>query len=254
MTKFTGKNKAPSAVGTHHEGNFQIYFAHKMAKLDAIQIADPSVLVTNIFENCTIFVNGQTSPPSAEIRRLVVTNGGTFQTYHTASVTHIVCDHFTDAQLKQELINKTRLEKIFFVTAQWVTDTVISGKRLVETKYAPKGWALRFGGDITQLFGMDKLKSTKPLFNFDDCSVDLTSPINGTDKSHCVKRNCDEITNISVDQLNESTMDLLSDDCEALAQRIFQHHFRNDISAEKTFEYDVEQILLQYVEFLLQGM
>lgn len=134
------EDDAVASVGTHHEGSFHIYMAHKITKLADLHRVGDDELQSRIFSGCKIFVNGVTNPPIQEIRRLVTLHGGEFVAYRVASLTHFVCDYWTDAQLKALYKAKASTRKtVFNVTAAWVTESIRAGKRLGEWAYLPKG-------------------------------------------------------------------------------------------------------------------
>lgn len=148
-------------VGAHHNGNFHVYFSHKIQKLEELHKRAPEEIVSNVFHQCYVHVNGATSPPLQDIRRLVTMHGGEFAAYKTSRVTHIVCEYLTDAQLKQEM-GRVKLQsmanqrKIWFVQAKWVTESVSRGKRQPEADYLPRGLKGRFGGDLKSLMSSSR--------------------------------------------------------------------------------------------------
>lgn len=155
-------------VGAHHNGNFHVYFSHKIQKLEELHKRAPEEVVSNVFHHCYVHVNGATSPPLQDIRRLVTLHGGEFAAYKTSRVTHIVCEYLTDAQLKQEM-SKVKLQsmanqrKIWFVQAKWITESVNRGKRQPEADYLPRGLKGRFGSDLKSLMSSSRHSSdTRP--------------------------------------------------------------------------------------------
>lgn len=152
-------------VGTHHNGNFHTYFAHKIAKLQELHQRAPEEVESSIFQNCVVHVNGVTTPPLADIRRLVTLHGGEFAAYKVSRLTHIVCDYLTDAQLKQELA-KTKLHsmanhrKIHIVQARWITDSITHKEKQSEDDYLPGGLKGRYGTNIRDMFAGAKAPQT----------------------------------------------------------------------------------------------
>ncbi len=128
--------KAVESVVPHHNGHFQSYMTNKIAKLSEQNNLNGD-LKSTIFRGCFVFVNGATNPPSSEIRRLVAMNGGTFCGYLTGSVTHVVCDHFTDAQLKQQYKKRKETSDVYYVNAEWVLQSIARGKRQSESLFLP---------------------------------------------------------------------------------------------------------------------
>ena len=48
-------------IGEHHNGNGNVYLAHKIIKLQKLHNdVDPDCVVSNILKGCVIFVNGRT--------------------------------------------------------------------------------------------------------------------------------------------------------------------------------------------------
>jgi hypothetical protein len=141
------------AVGTHHGGSFHIYMNHKVAKLQDLHRGDQ--IVSEIFKQCIVHVNGITNPPIEEIRRLVTLHGGECVAYRVGVITHLVCDYLTDAQLKTELARSklnTVKAKVYNVTVNWVIDSIRQGCRQTESLYMPKGLKGRHGANIARLF------------------------------------------------------------------------------------------------------
>eukprot|EP01038_Epipyxis_sp_PR26KG_P007690 gene7690-10461_t len=141
----------------HHNGNYQNYFANKIAKLRVLHKSDyiKSSVISNIFKDCIIFINGLTEIPTPEIRRLVTIHGGECVAYQMVKITHFVCNNLTDAQLKQ-IYSKVRVNKPAYchVTVKWILDSIKAKKRLHETNYLPDGTRCRFGAKIDNYFNI----------------------------------------------------------------------------------------------------
>lgn len=131
----------------HHEGDFGTYFANKIKKLqnDNNSVATSStIIISHIFENCCVFVNGYTSPPKEEIQRLVISNGGIFHSYKLPTTTHFICENFTDGQVK-EIYKKEQFAKygqgnhrrIHYVKSSWIVDSISHHWKLPEVNYTP---------------------------------------------------------------------------------------------------------------------
>lgn len=122
-----------AALNVPHNGNFALYFANKISKLQEQNNAiAPALVLSGIFRGCSVHVKGNTSPSIAEIRRLVTAHGGEFHAYQLPSTTHYICDSFAATK-----VNYLRKTKVHHVTASWLTDSVASGKRLSERLYVP---------------------------------------------------------------------------------------------------------------------
>jgi hypothetical protein len=142
-------------VGQHHGGNIQVYIAHKVAKLREVQAENwKGNQASAIFSGCIMYVNGLTDPPIEELRRLIGINGGECIAYRAVKITHLVCDYFTDAQLKSEHA-KVKLNvgnRVHYVMAAWVTESIRQGRRLDENEFAPRGIAKQHGATISSMF------------------------------------------------------------------------------------------------------
>lgn len=134
-------------IGSHHEGSDMVYMAHKVMKLNNINASDPSLKESSIFSGCGIHVNGYTTPPIEEIRRLVTIHGGHFDAYVVPSTSHIVCDNYTDAQVKQIFRREKDVHK-YHVTVKWVLDSITARKKLSEADYVPSDLKNQYGGNI----------------------------------------------------------------------------------------------------------
>ena len=153
------EGKGSIKVGQHHDGDFHTYMAHKISKLQSTNSLPSKDIVSNIFLGCYVFINGATKPPIEELRRLITKNGGTSENYQVSRITHFVCDHFTDAQLRR-IREKVRIkDKMIYVVVQWVLDSISVGKKLSEAEYAPIGLRDRHGSNIMQIFSRNDLEA-----------------------------------------------------------------------------------------------
>lgn len=95
----------------HHGGSFSRYMAMKTRKLHD-QYAEQRQRYEaagggggseggGIFSGVRIHVNGFTCPPHEELKHIVSKHGGSFENYYSRStVTHIICNNFSDARIK----------------------------------------------------------------------------------------------------------------------------------------------------------
>jgi hypothetical protein len=187
---FVGDNEDKSLpIGTHHGGSFEVYMNHKVDKLRQLHtVIDSSDKQSSIFQGCILYVNGVTNPPIEEIRRLVNVNGGEVVNYRVRDVTHVICDYYTDAQLKIELArqkmtaSKTRL---WNVTALWVTESVKTRKRLSELDFIPKGLKIKAGTTILEsLQKMTSSSSSSSAVEINDCLIDVSSNADNSRNNH----------------------------------------------------------------------
>lgn len=122
-----------------HDGNFHVYMANKIQKLnEALNQRPEEERISDIFRNCSFFVNGDTTPSIGEIQRLVVLHGGTFHSYQLLHTTHIICDRFA-ASKTDKLRKGIGVGDRSYVTVAWLVDSIQSNKRLSEHLYPPLG-------------------------------------------------------------------------------------------------------------------
>jgi DNA repair protein REV1 len=130
-------------------------------KIRKLQQAKQYSLVSKIFLNCSIFVNGSTDPPRNEINRLVCIHGGQFDSYQTSRTTHFLCDFFPNAKLK-ELRKRRQSSKLSYVTTQWLLDSIAKGQRLLEGEYLPRGLIGQCGRSMAQYFAPQLTAVVRP--------------------------------------------------------------------------------------------
>jgi hypothetical protein len=150
------------SVGEHHGGDFHVYFAHKITKLREVQANNWQDLSSSIFKGCIIYINGLTDPPIDEMRRIIGTNGGECIQYRAVKITHLVCNYFTDAQLKLEFakVKLNATHRIYYVTDKWITESIKQGRRLDENIFLPAGVSKQHGGTLTSLYTSKSAAST----------------------------------------------------------------------------------------------
>jgi hypothetical protein len=150
------------SVGEHHGGDFHVYFAHKITKLREVQANNWQDLSSSIFKGCIIYINGLTDPPIDEMRRIIGTNGGECIQYRAVKITHLVCNYFTDAQLKLEFakVKLNATHRIYYVTDKWITESIKQGRRLDENIFLPAGVSKQHGGTLTSLYPSKSIAPT----------------------------------------------------------------------------------------------
>jgi hypothetical protein len=150
------------SVGEHHGGDFHVYFAHKITKLREVQANNWQDVSSSIFKGCIIYINGLTDPPIDEMRRIIGTNGGECIQYRAVKITHLVCNYFTDAQLKLEFakVKLNATHRIYYVTDKWITESIKQGRRLDENIFLPAGVSKQHGGTLTSLYPSKSIAST----------------------------------------------------------------------------------------------
>ncbi|VDK74849.1 unnamed protein product [Litomosoides sigmodontis] len=107
------------------------YMATKKAKLQyQVNVLNKHDIISSIFEGISIFVNGYTDPPAAELRKLIHMHGGEFHIYYKyGTTTYTVATHLAAAKAKK----LRKEEKI--IHPRWLTDSVRIGIRLCEDDY-----------------------------------------------------------------------------------------------------------------------
>jgi hypothetical protein len=150
------------SVGEHHGGDLRVYIAHKITKLREVQANNWQDLSSNIFRGCIIYINGLTDPPIDEMRRIIGINGGECIQYRAVKISHLVCNYFTDAQLKLEFakVKLSATHRIYYVTDKWITESIKQGRRLDENIFLPAGVSKQHGGTLTSLYPAKSIAST----------------------------------------------------------------------------------------------
>lgn len=83
---------------------------------------------SNLFDGISIFVNGLTNPSSDELKRIMMTHGGTFHTYHRSFTTYIIATNLPDVKIRQLTTAK-------ILSPQWIVDSVKEKRILDYSKY-----------------------------------------------------------------------------------------------------------------------
>lgn len=146
--------------------NFGEYMSNKIEKLNEQNKNTKTKTNSEIFIHCSIFVNGVTIPPLQDIRKLVVDNGGVFDSYKTSTTTHEICNHYSVAQVKQILKSTNhfknqnlkkdttrhkRMVPLKRVTVDWLLACIEKGKLVPEAEYTPDRLNnSRYGANIQQ--------------------------------------------------------------------------------------------------------
>ncbi|KAI8351783.1 hypothetical protein EDC96DRAFT_518444 [Choanephora cucurbitarum] len=124
MSKGEGSKDPYGAINF---GEFRKYMQNKQNKLKRQQkeLSDQaSQEQPQIFTGLSIHINGYTSPPSSELRRMILQHGGDYQHYlKKLSVTHIIATNLTHSKVKE-----FRSYKI--VKPEWIVES-IAAKRLL---------------------------------------------------------------------------------------------------------------------------
>lgn len=103
----------------------------KVSKLEE-QFADDAAnnpyKESNLFDGISIFVNGLTNPSSDELKRIMMTHGGTFHTYHRSFTTYIIASNLPDVKIRQLTTAK-------IISPQWIVDCLKEKRILDYSKY-----------------------------------------------------------------------------------------------------------------------
>ena len=95
-------------------------------------------IVSNIFENCLVLINGATEMDNGNLKLIIRNNGGNTQDIpNKSSITHLLQNKFNDSQLANLRKENVRL-KYLFVTEAWVKDSISASRRLSERNYLPE--------------------------------------------------------------------------------------------------------------------
>lgn len=102
--------------------------AAKISKLEnqySNELHEDSNKLSNIFADVAIYVNGYTSPTAEELKRIMLSHGGTYHHYYNSrTTTHIVASNLCEAKIKKLKGNEK------FVKPDWITDSVKAQKQL----------------------------------------------------------------------------------------------------------------------------
>ena len=150
-TTSKGKDDKTPPVGNHHDGSGKTYMQHKITKL---QKGFEFQRVSNILKDCFVFVNGLTDPPRNEIQRLVSIHGGHFDSYQTSRTTHFICDIFPNTKLRE--LRKPKRVRLYYVTVQWLVQSIRGNQKLPEANFLPRGLANQHGMNIMKFIPDDK--------------------------------------------------------------------------------------------------
>eukprot|EP00483_Globobulimina_turgida_P004584 UN04593 len=89
--------------------------------------------VCNIFDGVIVYFNGRTSDLSSfHLNKVLLINGGNFSVHSNSKVTHIVTTNVSRSKLKR---STNRKNNVFYVTSEWITDSVKNGVRMKEDNY-----------------------------------------------------------------------------------------------------------------------
>lgn len=86
----------------------------------------------DLFAGVSIFVNGLTNPSADELKRIMMTHGGIYDTYHRPGVTKfIVAQNLPDVKIRALLKSKSRL----IISPDWIVDCVREERILDYSRY-----------------------------------------------------------------------------------------------------------------------
>lgn len=152
-----GKKKWRSDNGFEAWGG---YMAAKIAKLEGQFSADAQNEEDEekgLFHGIAIFVNGYTDPSADQLKRIMMTNGGTFHHYFNAKkTTHIIATNLPDTKVKNLKGNEP------ICHPRWISESLQAGKVLDYRNY------LLYSAQTT----------TQPKLNF---PTTITKPIEPTE-------------------------------------------------------------------------
>lgn len=86
---------------------------------------------SNLFAGISIFVNGLTDPSSDELKRIMLSHGGTYHTYQRSHTTFIIASNLPDVKIRNITSNSS--SKI--IRPQWIVDCLKEERILDHSNY-----------------------------------------------------------------------------------------------------------------------
>lgn len=83
---------------------------------------------SNLFAGISIFVNGLTNPSAGELKQIMMTHGGVYNTYQRRSTTFIIASNLPDVKIRQITTAK-------IISPQWIVDCLNANKILDYSNY-----------------------------------------------------------------------------------------------------------------------
>uniref|UniRef100_A0A5S6QHI2 DNA repair protein REV1 n=1 Tax=Trichuris muris TaxID=70415 RepID=A0A5S6QHI2_TRIMR len=107
------------------------YMEAKKSKLTAQfkKEADAYKDSLNIFKGISVYVNGYTDPPAAQLKRLILKHGGEYHVYRTSRTTHVIASNLAYAKAAKLKVK----DKI--MRPDWITESLRAGRLLPERLY-----------------------------------------------------------------------------------------------------------------------
>lgn len=105
----------------------------------------------SLFRGVTIWVDGATRPNRDELRDIVGSQGGRFETYLTGAVTHVICTRLAQAT-KLRLRKMVHSKRVHVVRPEWVEEAVRTRKLPSVAKFSVDGMAEKGQKSITAFF------------------------------------------------------------------------------------------------------
>ena len=125
---------------------FGDYMRVKRMKLQH-QFQNMGESVSSILQGVSVYINGYTDPPDAELKALLRAHGGNYEYMYSASkVTHIIANNMADTKIK-------KMPNALVVTPKWIVDSVAAGAQLPTEPY--KLYGKRPRNQKTLLFPID---------------------------------------------------------------------------------------------------
>ena len=99
-----------------------------------------------IFDGCVIYFNGRNTKEnnglsSYHLNKVIVLNGGTLSVIPNSSVTHVICTNLSRSKTNRAIdkIGKKknkRCKHCYYVTSQWISDSIKNETRMKEEQYS----------------------------------------------------------------------------------------------------------------------
>ena len=154
-TKTTAADAEPAP--RHHDGDFRLYFEHKMENLDAQRAAlrdNVDVLPDQIFKNFIVYINGHPGKtPKHLLIEMLILRGAKIIDWPNKHTTHEIATSLNWRKVEKRSAPGMRFQR-HVVTSDWVTESVKANKRLLERRFRPdillnKAGVKAFGNFLT---------------------------------------------------------------------------------------------------------
>lgn len=125
-----GKRKREDEVSNWESGDLGDYMRIKQRKLRDQFRGLSTPYLSSIFEGVTIYVNGWTQPTADELKEMIHSHGGGYESniYSNSKITCTIASNLPNSKIKN-------LGTSTVCTPDWIVDSIKAGKRLPLDKY-----------------------------------------------------------------------------------------------------------------------